>query len=171
MISFNHLGKLIKVWPPLCKSLFNAFLFVTQCRMYLLNIIFWSDSFYWMLQGVGIGSFTLDNFDSINAWLFSSLTENYKFKKSICESRESFKIFVAHVFQHRVYDPVFSYYFKTSKQLLNMHIIFVYNSNCGRQTLSKLLNKGGVFFSSRTWQRSWKKIFFLLAIPGKWQEI
>ena len=113
-----------------------------------------------MLQGAGIASFTLDNFDSIDAWLFSSLTENYKFRKSICESRESFKIFVAHISQPRVYDPVFSYYFKTSKQLLNMHIIFVYNSNCGRQTLNKLLNKGGVFFSSRTWQGSWKKKFF-----------
>ena len=41
-----------------------------------------------------------------------------------------------------------------------MHIIFVYNSNCGRQTLNKLLNKGGVFFSSRTWQGSWKKKYF-----------
>ena len=61
-----------------CKSLFGVVLF---CSIIMRNVViveylyFWNNTSYWILQGIGIASFTSDSFHLIDAWLFSSFYE------------------------------------------------------------------------------------------------
>ena len=52
--------------PLLCKSSFREY-HNTEWSFFMLSIIFGIKTFYWLLQGMGIVSFTYDSFHLINA--------------------------------------------------------------------------------------------------------
>lgn len=99
----------------LCYCFFSVIL---VCRFIMRNaaiiyfFFFWNITFYWMVQ-VSIASFTCNCFYSIlDFFILSTKILN---KKTICESRENFDITISCIHQHRENNPLFSYYFKTSK--------------------------------------------------------
>ena len=74
--------------------------------MRFLYIIYylWNNTSYWIVQGMGITSFTCDSLHLIDTWLFSSFNENHELRNFTSESRETFEIFVSRFLQYTVND-------------------------------------------------------------------
>lgn len=66
-----------------------------------------------MAQGVSNLSFSNGSSQSIDTWLFSSLSKTCKLKKPTCDRRESFGIFLSRPVQPRVKNQPASCYFET----------------------------------------------------------
>ena len=68
-----------------------------------------------MVQDMCIASFICNSFQVFDAWPLFYLYENYKLKNLHAKLERVFDIFVSRILQHRLNDPLLSYYWKALK--------------------------------------------------------
>ena len=87
-------NKFIK--PLLCKNLFSVVLFcsiIMGNAIIIYYVLFWNNTFYWMIQSMVIASFTCDNFNWINTWIFPSVNKNYNLSNPAAKVEKVLTIF------------------------------------------------------------------------------